>query len=107
MASFTEKVLTDSENERGEHPVGQVVHLSTVTHAWRGKLLEVTPSYYILDPAAKVALVDSTGKISDYMESPTAGSEGDDYTPGTKKPAPTVRVLRGAVSWMLSWPVSP
>ena len=99
MSDMHNSVTTDYELERGEHPIGRLVHLSTVTHAWRGTLREVTPSYYILDSTKPVALVDSTGGMSTYVATPTAGSEGDSIAPGTH----TVRVLRGAVSWMVSW----
>lgn len=95
-------VVTDYELERGEHPVGKLVHLSTVTHAWRGVLEVVTPSYYVLSASHPVALVDSTGAISDYLVDPTKCSEGDEFKP-TKGKRATVRIPRAAVSWMVSW----
>lgn len=94
-------VVTDYELERNEHPIGKIVHLSTVTHAWRGKLLEVTPSYYVLDSEEPVSLVDSTDAIGAYLSKMTAAREGDTYKP-KKSGNPTVRILRGAVSWMVS-----
>lgn len=90
-------VTTDYERERGEHPIGKVCHISTVTHAWRGVLREVTPSYYVLDSAHPVALVDSTGEMRAYVKAFKGGSEGDSFV-STK----TIRILRGAVSWMVS-----
>ncbi len=94
-------VVTDGENERGEHPIGKKVHISTVTHAWRGTLLAVTASYYILDASKPIALVDSTGKMGDYMKTMKAVTEGDEHIPG-KTERPVIRVLRGACSWLLS-----
>lgn len=95
-------VVTDYELERGEHPVGKLVHLSTVTHAWRGVLEAVTPSYFVLSASHPVALVDSTGAISDYLVDPTKCSEGDEFKP-TKGKRATVRIPRAAVSWLVSW----
>ena len=97
------RVVTDGELDRGEHPGGQLVHISTVTHAWRGVLLGVTPSYYILDPEKPVALVDSTGAISDYLAKPEAASQGDTFKPSAKGMRPTIRIPRSAVAWMVSW----
>ena len=103
MNDAIQAVMTDGELERGEHPIGKLVHLSTVTHAWRGTLLAVTPSYYVLDSSGPVALVDSTGAVGEYLAAPTAVREGDAYTAPAKGPRATVRVLRAAVSWMVSW----
>ncbi len=98
-------VLTDYELERGEHPVGRLVHISTVTHAWRGHLAAVSPSYYILDPTKPVAMVDSTGGIGEYLSSPTQVREGDAFNPHPKKKdqSPTIRIPRAAVAWLVSW----
>lgn len=98
-------VATDGELERNEHPIGKLVHLATVTHAFRGKLKAVTPSYYILDEAEKFDLVDSTGNFAEYLKDPKAGSAEDFYDPGKHKGAkrPQMRVLRGATSWMVCW----
>jgi len=96
-------VISDGEWERNEHPIGKVVHLSTVTHAFRGTLLAVTPSYYVLDDAREVTLVDSTGAFGEYLGTLTAGREGDTYHPKKTK-NPTLRILRGAVSWCVSAP---
>jgi hypothetical protein len=103
-------VITDGELERGEHPIGQYVHISTVTHAWRGWLLAVTPSYFVLDHTRAYALVDSTGPMGDYAVTPTTVREGDEVAPSKGKgkgkgTAPAVpRIPRGAVAWLLSWP---
>ena len=96
-------VITDRELERGEHPIGKLVHISTVTHAFRGVLKEVTASYYILDSLEPVALVDSTGNFADYLADPQAVREGDLFKPNKKKAPPTVYILRGAVSWFTSF----
>jgi hypothetical protein len=98
---MSNSVVNDGELERGEHPIGVKVHISTVTHAWRGTLLEVTPSYYVLDPSQKIALVDSTGKMSDYMKTMKSVADGDEYSPDAKS-RPTIRINRNAVSWILS-----
>ena len=97
-------VVTDGEEERGEHPVGKVCHISTVTHAWRGTLLAVTPSYYVFDPSKEIALVDSTGDMGSYFSAMTVVRDGDLYKPTKKTEGknPTIRVLRAAVSWMVS-----
>jgi len=95
------RVATDYELERAEHPIGQLVHLSTVTHAWRGRLAAVTPSYYVLDNTAPVALVDSTGGIAEYLAAPKAG---ETVAPPKRGSGPTIRIPRGAVAWMVSWP---
>jgi hypothetical protein len=88
-------VIADAENTSGEHPVGRVVHLSTVTHAWRGKLEAVTASYYIFEPGAELIL--STGEIGAYGTSETSRP-----VEGEKCPA-RVRVLRGAVAWLIEY----
>ncbi len=95
-------VALDYELERGEHPIGSLVHLSTVTHAWRGVLREVTPSYYVLSPEHPVALVDSTGAMADYLSNPAVASQGDEWKPGKGK-RPTVRIPRAAVAWLVAW----
>ena len=101
---ITNAVVTDYELEKGEHPIGSLVHISSVTHAWRGVLIAVTPSYYILDNNRPFALVDSTQEMGKYLANPTAGSPGDAFTPkeGTKS-KPTIRVPRSAVAWIISW----
>lgn len=99
----TNLVVTDMELELNIHPIGKVVHLSTVTHAWRGTLLSVDSTYYVLDASKPVALVDETGPMAEYMTSMTKVYQGDAFEPG-KKTAPTVRILRAAVAWMISAP---
>lgn len=98
------RVVTDYELERGEHPIGKLVHISTVTHAWRGVLEAVTPSYYVLSAEQPVALVDETGAMGSYLTDPKGGNDSDVYVPPKKSGArATVRVLRSAVSWLVSW----
>lgn len=96
-------VAHDAGLESGEHPIGELVHISTVTHAFRGVLREVTPSYYILDNARPVALVDSTGAFAGYFAKPLAAREGDVWTPPKSGARPTMRILRGAGSWLVSF----
>jgi hypothetical protein len=71
-------VTTDSELEAGGHPIGKICHISTVTHAWRGTLAAVTASYYIFDATKPIALVDSTGAMSEYLSDMNAAREGDE-----------------------------
>lgn len=93
------KVVTDHELERGEHPIGALVHISTVTHAWRGVLESVTASYFVLSKEHPIALVDSTGNMGDYLMKPDQVREGD----LAKKPKGQVRIPRGAVAWMIAY----
>ncbi len=79
-------------NDDNEHPIGQRVHISTVTHAWRGTLLAVTKHYYILD--ADAVLVESTGPAEKYAQDRKADKESAGL-PGVQ-----VRCLRGAIAWM-------
>jgi len=95
--------VTDYELERGEHPIGCLVHICTVGHAWRGTLCAVTPSYYVLDADAEVALVDSTGAIGKYLEAGAGGSPEDIHKPAKGTLTPVVRVCRGAGTWLVSW----
>lgn len=98
-------VITDQELERGEHPIGKYVHLSSATHAWRGTLLAVTTTYFVLDPDRPVALVDVTGPIGAYLKTGVGGSVEDAFD-AKMKPAigkPVVRVPINAVCWMISW----
>jgi len=88
-------IATDYEAEHGLHPKGKLVHFSTVTHAWRGVLAEVTPSDFIL--AAGAVLVDSTGEIGGKTGYAAKRS-------GTEEGMPVafeVRVPRGAVAWLI------
>lgn len=93
------RVVTDFELEKGEHPIGQVVHISTATHAWRGTLEYVTSSYFILSKDHPIALVDSTGAMGEYFAKPTAVRAGD----AVEKPSARVFIPRGAVAWMIAW----
>lgn len=103
MSDSHNAVVTDYELERGDHPIGKLVHLSTVTHAWRGVLAAVSPSYFIFSNEHPVALVDSTGAMGEYLAEPKAASPGDEFKPGKKGTNPTVRVPRAAVAWLVSW----
>jgi len=97
-------VVTDGELERGEHPIGRLVHISSVTHAWRGVLETVTPSYYLMSREHPVALVETTGPMGEYLNKPTMVRDGDELRPkeGGISPA-RLRVPRGAAAWMLDW----
>lgn len=97
-------VVTDGELERGVHPIGKVVHISTVTHAWRGTLAAVDSTYYVFDASKPIALVDSTGSMSDYLGDMKQANDQDVFTPKAKKPAPVIRVLRAASVWMIEAP---
>lgn len=98
-------VVTDMDYEKGIHPIGQLVHISTVTHAFRGVLLSVDSSYYVLDTRHPVgiALVDSTGAAGEYFSAPTAVRNGDAFDSKKSKKKFEFRVFRGAGSWMGSW----
>jgi hypothetical protein len=56
-------VRTDYEAENGLIPVGKLVHIVTVTYAYRGILEQVTPSHYILKDAFEVY---ETGDLQKY-----------------------------------------
>lgn len=87
------QVITDNENETGEHPIGKVVHMSTVTHAFRGRLVCVTASYYIL---ADASIVHDTGAVAAYRKNQRSASESEEEHIGDG-----VRVLRSAVVWCI------
>lgn len=56
-------VGTDLELSEGVLPIGSLVHITTVTYAYRGKLIAVTPSFYVLENAV---LVFETGPLAAY-----------------------------------------
>ena len=87
-------VTTDGELERGEHPIGHVVHVSTVSHAFRGVLEGVTPSHYLLKKGT-VEIVLSVGDLSKYTAT-SAPAESE-------KVAHAVRIPRGAVAWEIDF----
>ena len=84
-------VVTDYQHEREEFPLGRLVHISTVTHAFRGTLKAVTPSHYWL---AAAVLVESTGEVAAYAKSHKASEEGA-VIKGS------IRIPRAAVAWEL------
>ena len=84
------RVATDAQLEREPHPIGHLMHYSTVTHAWRGVLEAVTASDYVLAPGA--SLFRETGPMADYSPR-TKPDDGDGEVPYR------VRVARGAVAW--------
>lgn len=102
-AESVNRVVTDGELERGEHPIGKLVHVSTVSHAWRGVLECVTASYFVLSPDHTYALVDSTGAIDDYVSRPEASSTGDVVAPRRSGKRATIRIPRTAIVWVMSW----
>ena len=87
-------VITDDELERGEHPIGHVVHLSTVSHAFRGVLEGVTPSHYLLKKGT-VEIVLSVGDLAKYTAKSTPAE--------AEKVLHAVRVPRGAVAWEIDF----
>lgn len=87
-------VITDGQLERGEHPIGHIVHLSTVTHAFRGVLDGVTPSHYLLRKGT-VEIVLSVGDLASYGPK-TKPSEAETI-------AHAVRIPRGAVAWEIDF----
>ncbi len=65
-------VTTDAQLEEGVFPVNELVHIITATYAWRGLLVAVTPSFYVLENAA---LVYETGDSATYRKSKKGTSE--------------------------------
>lgn len=89
-------VVTDAQLESGEFPLGRMVHISTVTHAFRGYLENVTPSHYILKKGTCEVIHDS-GEVTPYSESATSKPrEGE-------RVACQVRIPRGSVAWEFCW----
>lgn len=57
-------IATDLEIEQGVLPIGEEIHCTTATFAYRGILIAATPSYYVLqDPV----LVGNAGSFGDYL----------------------------------------
>lgn len=88
------RVATDAELERGTFQLGSTVHMSSVTHAFRGTLESVTESMFIL---SEPHLVESTGPLDQYARTQRAAEESP-RLPGVK-----VYVSRGALSWAMQW----
>ena len=86
-------VITDMESEAGEHPIGRVVHICTVSHAFRGVLTAVTPSYFIFAPGSEIVL--STGEVEAYSGDPKSTARE------AEKVLTEVRLLRSAAVWCL------
>ena len=74
-----------------EHPIGKVIHLSTVTHGWRGILVHVSETHYYL---AKAHMVNGTGRIKDYTDNGLSGGSEESPELGG-----LCRIPRGAVAW--------
>ena len=92
-------VYTDQELQNGEHPIGRVVHLSTVTHAFRGVLRDVTTSYFILDNSKPAHIIHDTGEVSAYSKTgKTDAREMEEVNKSAE-----IRIPRGSVAWMLVW----
>lgn len=89
-------VTTDGEHERGEHPLGHIIHVSTVTHAFRGVLEGVTPSHYLLKKGT-VEMVQSTGDLTEY------GPKSMSREAEAEKIPFAVRVPRGAIAWEIDF----
>lgn len=90
----TVAVLTDHELEKQSHPVGSVIHVSTVTHAFRGTLFGVTPTHYLLKDAF---IIHSTGDVAEYSKSATSKANEMEACHCT------VRIPRAAVAWEFVW----
>lgn len=91
------QVQTDKELETdAEHPLGSVVHISTASHAWRGTLKFVTPSYFVLEEGA--VMVGETGDIAAYCNKKNFATAAEESEPCKK----ITRIPRGAVCWMTS-----
>lgn len=83
-------VVTDSQHEVGDFPIGKVIHVSTVTHAFRGELEAVTPSHYWLKKGTCV-FVHDTGSTTEYANSKKGADE--------EVISVQVRIPRGAIVW--------
>lgn len=89
-------VVTDMQQEAGEFPLGRTIHVSTVTHAFRGTLKEVTPSHYILQKGT-CEIIHDTGEVTTYSKSKVSTPrEGE-------KVDCEVRIPRGSVAWEFCW----
>lgn len=91
-------VTSDLEMEQGHHsiegivPVGATVHITTVQFAYRGKLVAVTPSWYVLEDVVNVF---NTGELGNYYRT-MEGSEEEPW--GYRIP-----VERTAVTALWMW----
>lgn len=91
-------VTNDMQYEQGHHsvegivPIGATVHITTVQFAYRGKLVAVTPSWYVLEDVVNVF---NTGDLRNYYKT-KQGSEEEPW--GYRIP-----VERTAVTAMWMW----
>lgn len=92
----TNSVVTDAQHEAGEFPLGKVLHISTVTHAFRGVLEAVTPSHYWLKRGT-VSIIHDTGDVAEYSKMKTAQAR-EMETVVTR-----VRIPRASVVWELEF----
>jgi hypothetical protein len=67
-----QSVANDIELEEGLVPIGQIVHITTVQFAYRGKLTLVTPSWYVLE---NVVNVFNTGDLKTYFKTMKGAEE--------------------------------
>lgn len=71
-------VTNDMQMEQGHHsvegivPIGATVHITTVQFAYRGKLVAVTPSWYVLDDVTNVF---NTGDLKNYYKTQKGSEE--------------------------------
>jgi hypothetical protein len=80
-------VATDYEAEHGDHPVGWLVHIVTVTYAYRGVLEDPTPTGYWLREPVKVFDTDELGAYAKTLKGSNEESLG----------VPRTRIERGCV----------
>lgn len=88
------RVATDAELERGTFQIGRTVHLSSVTHAYRGTLESITESVFVLKNAH---LVESTGPLDQYAKTKKASEESPELK------GVTIFISRGALAWGMQW----
>jgi hypothetical protein len=89
-------VVTDAQHMAGEFPIGRVIHVSTVTHAFRGELEAVTPSHYWLKKGT-VSIIHDTGDVTPYSKSK------DSEARESEKVNTRVRIPRGSIAWELEF----
>lgn len=86
-------VGNDVELAEGHMPIGSIQHITTVQFAYRGRLVAVTPSWYILEEAVNVF---NTGDLKTYYKT----KKGSEEEPWSGK---FVRVERTAVTACWGW----
>lgn len=71
-------VANDQQLDAGHHdvegivPIGSTVHITTVQFAYRGRLVAVTPSWYVLEDAVNVF---NTGDLKNYYKTQKGAEE--------------------------------